>query len=122
MILECLGTEPLSISELSEKTGKHPLLFAGNLKDLIRKRHVSQIGFTPTDALHVLGEYVRWDGRASFTGAKILGKTLKQGAEDFSARIKAEVVRKLTLELISFFAEDLKKKRTLKSFWQKKMS
>ncbi|AKB79850.1 N-methylhydantoinase (ATP-hydrolyzing) [Methanosarcina horonobensis HB-1 = JCM 15518] len=109
MILECLGTEPLSISELSEKTGKHPLLFAGNLKDLIRKRHVSQIGFTPTDALHVLGEYVRWDGRASFTGAKILGKTLKQGAEDFSARIKAEVVRKLTLELISFFAEDLKK-------------
>ena len=108
-IIEHLGTEPLSISELSEKTGKHPLMFAGTLKSLIRKRHVSQIGFTPTDALHVLGEYARWDGRASFIGAKVLGKTLKKGAEDFSAQVKAEVVRKLTLELISFFAEDLKK-------------
>ncbi len=109
VILEHLGTEPLSISEISEKTGKHPLLFGGALKNLIRKRHVSQIGFTPTDALHVLGEYARWDGRASFIGAKILGKAFKQGAEEFSARIKAEVVRKLTLELISFFAEELKK-------------
>lgn len=108
-IIEHLGTEPLSVFEISERTGKHPLMFAGTLKNLIRKRHVSQIGFTPTDALHVLGEYVRWDGRASFIGAKILGKTLKKGPEDFSARIKAEVVRKLTLELISFFAEDLKK-------------
>ncbi|HIH92974.1 TPA: hydantoinase/oxoprolinase family protein [Methanosarcina acetivorans] len=108
-IIEQLGTEPLSISEISERTGKHPLLFAGILKNLIRKRHLSQIGFTPTDALHVLGEYARWDGRASFIGAKMLGKTLKQGAEEFSARIKAEVVGKLTLELVSFFAEDLKK-------------
>ena len=108
-IIEHLGTEPLSVFEISERTGKHPLMFAGTLKTLIRKRHVSQIGFTPTDALHVLGEYVKWDGRASFIGAKILGKTLKKGAEDFSAQIKAEVVRKLTLELISFFAEDLKK-------------
>ncbi|WP_440945682.1 hydantoinase/oxoprolinase family protein [Methanosarcina sp. T3] len=108
-IIEYLGAEPLSVSEISERTGKHPLMFAGILKNLIRKRHISQIGFTPTDALHVLGEYARWDGRASFTGAKILGKTLRQGAEEFSARIKAEVVRKLTLELVSFFAEDMKK-------------
>lgn len=109
VILEHLGREPLSISEISEKTKKHPLMYEGTLKNLIRKRHVSQIGFTPTDALHVLGEYAKWDGRASFIGARILGKTLKQGEEEFSARIKAEVVRKLTLELISFFAEDMKK-------------
>ncbi len=108
-IIEHLGTEPLSVFEISERTGKHPLMFAGTLKNLIRKRHVTQIGFTPTDALHVLGEYVRWDGRASFIGAKLLGKAIKKGAEEFSAQVKAEVVRKLTLELISFFAEDLKK-------------
>ena len=77
-ILEHLGTEPLSVFEISERTGKHPLMFAGILKNLIRKRHVSQIGFTPTDALHVLGEYIRWDERASLIGARILGKVLKQ--------------------------------------------
>ncbi|MGA9190027.1 MAG: hydantoinase/oxoprolinase family protein [Methanosarcina sp.] len=113
-IIKHLGTEPLSVFDISERTGKHPLMFAGTLKNLIRKRHVSQIGFTPTDALHVLGEYVRWDGRASFIGAKVLGKTIKKGAEEFSAQVKAEVVRKLTLELVSFFAEDLKKEEVEK--------
>ena len=108
-ILNLLGTEPRSVSELSELTGKHPLMFAGILKNLIRKRHVSQIGFTPTDALHVLGEYLRWNERASVLGASILGKTLKKRAEEFSAQIKAEVVRRFTLELVSFFANDVKK-------------
>ena len=108
-ILEQLGTEPLTVFEISERTGKHPLMFAGILKNLIRKRHVSQIGFTPTDALHVLGEYIRWDERASLIGARILGKVLKQSPEEFSAQIKTEVVRRLTLELISFFAADMKK-------------
>ena len=108
-ILEQLGTDPLTVFEISERTGKHPLMFAGILKNLIRKRHVSQIGFTPTDALHVLGEYIRWDDRASLIGARILGKVLKQSPEEFSAQIKTEVVRRLTLELISFFAADMKK-------------
>lgn len=108
-IIENLGTEPLSVFEISERMGKHPLMFAGTLKNLIRKRHVNQIGFTPTDALHVLGEYARWDGRASILGAKILGKSQKKEAKEFSAKIKAEVVRKLTLELVSFFADDMKK-------------
>lgn len=108
-ILEQLGTEPLTVFEISDRAGKHPLMFARILKNLIRKRHVSQIGFTPTDALHVLGEYIRWDKRASLIGARILGKVLKQSPEEFSAQIKTEVVRRLTLELISFFAADMKK-------------
>ncbi|RXA18498.1 hydantoinase/oxoprolinase family protein [Methanosarcina sp. MSH10X1] len=109
VILKHLGTEPRSISELSELTGKHPLMFTGTLKNLIRKRHVSQIGFTPTDALHVLGEYLKWNEKASMLGASILGKALKKGAEEFSAHIKAEVVKRFTLELVSFFANDVKK-------------
>ena len=109
LILEQLGIEPLSVSELSELTGKHPLMFADTLKSLIKKRHVSQIGFTPTDALHVLGEYLKWNERASILGASILGKALKKGAEEFSAHIKAKVVKRLTLELVSFFANDIKK-------------
>ncbi len=109
VILDLLGEEPLSVYEISAKSGKHPLMFAGNLKALIQKRYVGQIGFTPTDALHVLGEYARWDARASLLGAKILGPYLKKDPEEFSAHIKAEVVRKLALELVSFFADDLKK-------------
>lgn len=108
-ILDFLGEEPLSVYEISAKSGKHPLMFAGTLKDLIQKRYVGQVGFTPTDALHVLGEYARWDARASLQGAKILGPYLKKSPEEFSAHIKAEVVRKLALELVSFFADDLKK-------------
>ncbi len=108
-IIKHLEKEPLSIFEISDKTGKHPLLFSETLKGLIRRRYVSQIGFTPTDALHVLGEYARWDGSASFMGARILGSSVKKSAEAFSAQIKAEVVRKITLEIVSFFADDMKR-------------
>lgn len=108
-LLEYLGPEPLSILEISERSGKHPLLFSSYLQTLVRKRYVSQIGFTPTDALHVLGEYEQWDARASRLGAKILGNYLKKGEEEFSAEVKARAVRKIALELISFFARDLKK-------------
>jgi N-methylhydantoinase A/oxoprolinase/acetone carboxylase beta subunit len=108
-IIKHLEKEPLSIFEISDRTGKHPLLFSETLKGLIRRRYVSQIGFTPTDALHVLGEYARWDGRASFMGARILGSSVKKRAEEFSAQLKAEVVRKITLEIVSFFAEDMKR-------------
>lgn len=109
LVLAHMGKEPLSVLEISERIGKHPLMFAGSLKDLIRKRYVTHIGFTPTDALHVLGDYAKWNGKASFMGAKILGKTIKKGPEEFSAIIKAEIVKRITLEIISFFADDIQK-------------
>ncbi|WP_048182337.1 hydantoinase/oxoprolinase family protein [Methanosarcina sp. MTP4] len=108
-IFGVVGDEPVSVAELSEKTGDHPLLFTKTLRSLVQKRCISQIGFTPTDALHVLGEYEAWEGAASRLGAKILGRALGQGEEDFCRAIKQKFAKNIALELIAFFVRDLRK-------------
>ncbi|WP_406662347.1 hydantoinase/oxoprolinase family protein [Methanolobus sp. ZRKC3] len=107
-ILDAVEDYPTSIMDIAKKTEMHPLMFTHILQTLVKKRCVQQIGFTPTDALHVLGDYGRWDGRASDIGAKILSGYLNISKEEFCSNVKKGVVDNLALDLISYFADDVK--------------
>ncbi len=109
-ILDAVGEEPTSIMDIAKKTETHPLMFTHILQALVKKRCIQQIGFTPTDALHVLGEYDRWNGEASDIGAKILSGYLGISKEQFCANVKKGLVDNLALDLISYFADDVKTK------------
>ncbi|KKH91862.1 hydantoinase [Methanosarcina sp. 1.H.T.1A.1] len=108
-LLKIIGEEPASIFEISEKIGSHPIIFSDSLKALLQRRAISQIGFTPTDALHVLGEYTAWDREAALKGAGILARYLKLDREAFASRVKQQVAKNIALNLVSFFVEGLKK-------------
>lgn len=105
-IFGVIGYEPLSVFEISDKMGKHPLHLARALRSLVRKRCICQIGFTPTDALHVLGEYEAWDSSASLQGAKLLGSYLELDEKNFSREIKRTFAKNIALDLLSLFAKD----------------
>ena len=107
-ILDAVEETPTSVLDIANKTEMHPLMFVHILEQLVRKRCVQQIGFTPTDALHVLGEYDRWNKEASLIGAKILSTYLKMDENDFCARVKNGVVKNLALDLVSYYANDVK--------------
>jgi len=57
-LFDRIGDFPTSLNEIFWETQK--TLSPGLLDPLIRKRLIQAIGFTPTDALHVLGEYTSW--------------------------------------------------------------
>jgi N-methylhydantoinase A/oxoprolinase/acetone carboxylase beta subunit len=99
---------PSCIYDISEKLGDHPLMFAKALDSLILKRCVSQIGFTPTDALHVLGTYVNWNVEAAQIGAKILADYLDFSPEEFCRRVRLSVSEKMAADLIYFFSPYLR--------------
>ncbi|WNY29093.1 hypothetical protein MmiEs2_13090 [Methanimicrococcus stummii] len=99
---------PSTIYEISDKLGDHPLMFTNILDSLVLKRCVIQIGFTPTDALHVLGKYSNWDSEAAAAGAKILADYLALSPEEFCRRVQLSVSEKMAADLISFFAPYLK--------------
>ncbi|MBZ3936392.1 hydantoinase/oxoprolinase family protein [Methanimicrococcus blatticola] len=99
---------PSTVYEISNRLGDHPLMFTKVLDSLVLKRCVSQIGFTPTDALHVLDKYVKWDTEAARLGAKILADYLTLSPEEFSRRVQLSVSEKMATDLISFFAPYLK--------------
>jgi N-methylhydantoinase A/oxoprolinase/acetone carboxylase beta subunit len=77
------------------------------LDSLIRKRLIQAIGFTPTDALHVLGEYTEWDVEAARIGASMLGRAFKQSPEVFSEDVKQRVSHNIAEDLMAYLVEGM---------------
>ncbi|WP_407356332.1 hydantoinase/oxoprolinase family protein [Methanolobus sp. WCC5] len=108
-ILDAIGEYPSSLSDIEKKLETHPLMFIDTIRSLIRKRYIQQIGFTPTDALHVLGDYDEWDRTASFMGAEILSRYLNMERDDFCVKLKKQFQKSLALHLVSYFNSDARK-------------
>ncbi|MDQ1275707.1 MAG: hypothetical protein QG610_1282 [Euryarchaeota archaeon] len=100
-----VGKDPVSFGDLLIALKKRPS--PSILDSLIQKRLIQAIGFTPTDALHVLGEYTEWDVEAARIGAYLLGRSLKQDPEVFSAEVKRRVARNIAEDLIAYLIEGM---------------
>jgi N-methylhydantoinase A/oxoprolinase/acetone carboxylase beta subunit len=100
-----IGKEPVSFGDLLIALKKRPS--PSMLDSLIQKRLIQAIGFTPTDALHVLGEYTEWDMEAARIGAYILGRSLKLSPEAFSAEVKRRVAHNIAEDLIAYLIEGM---------------
>ncbi|TFH04269.1 MAG: hydantoinase/oxoprolinase family protein, partial [Methanosarcina sp.] len=100
-----IGKEPVSFGDLLIALKKRPS--PSILDSLIQKRLIQAIGFTPTDALHVLGEYTEWDVEAARIGAYLLGRSLKLIPEAFSAEVKRRVARNIAEDLIAYLIEGM---------------
>ncbi len=99
-VLKVIGEEPVSVPEIKALTRKdfHPQ----TLDSLIKKRLVQAIGFTPTDALHVLGEYTAWNEEASRIGAERLSRIMRMTPVEFCTAVKKRVARNMALHLLSY--------------------
>ncbi len=113
-ILDAVKKQPTSITEIFNRIKKYP---ASNVLDsLIQKRLLQPIGFTLTDALHVLGDYTERNVEAANTGADLLGSLVSMERYEFARHIKAEFSKNMASDLISFFLEGMDKKEIRKIF------
>lgn len=99
-VLSVIGDEPMSLDEIAILSKKYPSTII--IDSLIQKRLVQAVGFTPTDALHVLGEYTQWDSEASKVGAEKLGRLSKMTSYDFCYKVKDIVAKNMAFDLMSF--------------------
>ena len=102
-LLEIIKDEPLSIHEILNKMKRFPSPTV--LDSLIQQRVIQAIGFTPTDALHVLGEYTEGDVEASQIGAKKLSRFTQMGVHAFCKKVKQQVAKNMAYSLLSFIME-----------------
>jgi N-methylhydantoinase A/oxoprolinase/acetone carboxylase beta subunit len=102
-ILEVIGDEPVSVFEISTLIRKD--LHPQTLESLIKKRLVQAIGFTPTDALHVLGEYTAWSEEASRIGVERLSRLMRMTPGEFCTAVKKRVARNMALHLLSYILQ-----------------
>ncbi len=106
-LISMIGDRPLTVSEIYWDQNRFPNPVTIDM--LVQKRLINTIGFTPTDALHVLGEYDNWEREASMLGAGILAELAGIEVEDLCARIKKKVARNMALNLMSFLLEGISK-------------
>ncbi|UGV41639.1 hydantoinase/oxoprolinase family protein [Methanococcoides orientis] len=102
-LLNRIGDEPLAVSEiyLERRILPSPML----LDSLIQKRLIQTIGFTPTDALHVLGDYNEWNTEASILGAEQMCIFADMEVKELCLEIKKKVAKNMALNLLSYLME-----------------
>ncbi|MHC1576579.1 MAG: hydantoinase/oxoprolinase N-terminal domain-containing protein [Methanosarcinaceae archaeon] len=113
-VLDAISETPTSLREIQSRMNRYPS--NKHLDSLIQKRLIQPIGFTPTDALHVLGDYTFHNAEAAQIGAEYLGSLCKRNKDEFAAYVKQEFAKNMSADLISFFLEDIPKKEIRKIF------
>jgi N-methylhydantoinase A/oxoprolinase/acetone carboxylase beta subunit len=72
------------------------------LEDLAFSNQISAVGFTPTDALHVLGKSRLGDAAASISGARILADLRGETIEAFANAVLDAVHRKIADAIVAY--------------------
>ncbi len=106
-LLALIGDEPKSLNDVY---WDRKILPSRRVMDsLIQKRLVQAIGFTPTDALHVLGDYDEWDSEASLIGATLLANFVGMDKYEFCTNVKRLFARNMAKDLLAFLMEGVDK-------------
>jgi N-methylhydantoinase A/oxoprolinase/acetone carboxylase beta subunit len=99
-LLESLADGPQAVRALVER-GEHGPLVVRQIDHLVARGLLRRASLTPTDALHVLGRFERWNAEASRLGATLLARRVRMTPEAFCQRVVNEVSNRVTTELVS---------------------
>ncbi len=89
---------------LAVQIGMSGVLLEKWLERLTYCQHISMIGFTPTDALHVLGRLDIGNREQAVRGAEVLAKELQMDVESFCLRVVAEAEQTIETIILDYLA------------------
>jgi len=104
-LLQQMAQGPQSLSLLIERL-RYGALAMRRIARLEAQRLILRAGFTPTDALHVLGRFENWDTEASRLGAGFLAKQVGLSVPAFCEQVVAGVSDRVTTALVSKVLSD----------------
>ena len=103
--LDYLAQGPRALIWLRERL-RYNFLLSRQVEKLRARRLILQAGFTPTDALHALGQLSLWDAEASRLAAKLLATKADLAPHDFCRRVVSGVSDRVATELVSKVLSD----------------
>jgi len=104
-LLQHLAAGPQPLTSLVERL-RYGSLVVRRVESLETQRLVLRSGFTPTDGLHVLGHFERWNTEASRLGAELLAAQVTLSPAEFCEQLVASVSNRVTTALISKILSD----------------
>ncbi len=116
-VLEFLFAEGSQTPEmLQAKFGMGEALLSSHIRELVKAQLAFETGFTPTDALHVLGEIELGDAALARAGAMALGAEMDLSPEEFSRKVLALFERKIEIALLDHILS-IETGKTLSAFY-----
>ncbi len=104
-IMQRLARGPASLASLVREA-RYGVVVLRRIDHLVAERLVLRAGFTPTDALHALGQLDLWDGEAAGLGAQILATQARRPVEVFCQQIVQDVSQRAAAALVSKILSD----------------
>lgn len=104
-LLRHLALSPQSLRSLADRL-RYGSLVVYQLEQLEARRLVLRAGFTPTDALHVLGRFECWNTQAARLGAALLAAQAGLAPEALCERVVSGVSDRVTAALVSKVLSD----------------
>jgi N-methylhydantoinase A/oxoprolinase/acetone carboxylase beta subunit len=104
-LLRRLEAGQQSLASLTRET-RYSWLLRRRIEELEVRGVVQRAGFTPTDALHVLGRFQQWNAEASRLGAEMLAAQAGLSVENLCEQVTQGVSARVATELVSKVLED----------------
>ncbi len=102
-VVEMLRRHPMTLPDILDRMGLfHPLQFGG--ASLIKEEIVGRASLTPTDLLHINGEYTPWDGEAAGIAAGFFAKFKGISVEDLTQKTMAQIAERIVAEVVIFIS------------------
>ncbi len=92
------------------------ITLVSHLRDLVKMQLAFETGFTPTDALHVLGELELGDKDMARQGAEILAEECGMGVEEFAQEVLARLGEKIEVAILDHILDE-ETGKTLSGFY-----
>ena len=101
-IIQLLRDRPYRLRDLYHKVGPiSPIL----TRELIDLEIIDRTGLTPTDLLHVTGEFSPWDGEAAGFVTEMAARNWGENAAGFIQRVRKAITHRIVAEIIQFLSE-----------------
>jgi N-methylhydantoinase A/oxoprolinase/acetone carboxylase beta subunit len=101
--IELLRCGPQRLSKLLKDTGaKSPVLL--DVGELVNAEIIDRVGLTPTDLMHVAGEFTPWDSEAARLITEAAARLWGESPEAFIARVRRLITRRIVAEILEFLS------------------
>ena len=102
-VIEMLRESPLPLPKILERLQVyHPIQFGG--QSLIQDEIIGRAALTPTDLLHLTGEFVAWDIQAAEVAAFWMARIKNQSIQELITEVKTHIAERIVTEVISFIS------------------
>lgn len=102
-VLAMLEKHPMALPDILEQMELfHPLQFGG--QSLIKEEIIGRAALTPTDLLHVTGQFAPWNQEAAQTAAALIARLKGWSVQKLIDEVMTTIAERITAEVIAFIS------------------